>query len=295
MNSEQNESLQQKIDNMSTEKYAELKWYFGMCHRYEAMRNHMSMPLPEDFEPSNDKAFQMFKDAAEFGNKDGLYEIGLMHLEQDSGYFSPEKGISILSSLATPAAYYQLGMCYRHGNGVPVDYEAAFEYFKKASRFGNAEASFQLGGLCLDRNTGYFNVEEGIRYLKSAAERDVHEANVTLAQVLLTQKHTPEELKQIVAYIHRGIELGDTGAEELLDELKKMFRDAENQKDEEVIQKAVVWGLVAGAAAVIAYFAGWWVIFGIGLLAVVVFFWFAISTAREKQKRQEEEWGRKGE
>ena len=50
-------------------------------------------------------------------------------------------------------ALYQLGRCYRDGNGVPTDLEEAFKIFKRASDVGHVDAQFKLA-MCYRRGYG---------------------------------------------------------------------------------------------------------------------------------------------
>lgn len=44
-----------------------------------------------------------------------------------------------------PASNYNLGFCYRHGDGVERDQVRAFKYFEKAATEGDVEAQFLVG------------------------------------------------------------------------------------------------------------------------------------------------------
>jgi hypothetical protein len=42
-------------------------------------------------------------------------------------------------------AQYQLGKCYKNGEGVAKDVKKAFDYFSRAAKQGNADAQLALG------------------------------------------------------------------------------------------------------------------------------------------------------
>lgn len=52
------------------------------------------------------------------------------------------------ATLGDAQAQEALGVMYYLGEGVPKDYQQAFEWFKKAAVQGNSEAQFNLGVMC---------------------------------------------------------------------------------------------------------------------------------------------------
>ncbi|OHT15675.1 hypothetical protein TRFO_42368 [Tritrichomonas foetus] len=78
-------------------------------------------------------------------------------------------------------AQYCYGRCLFNGFGVPKrDYKTACEYFKMAAGQGHARAAFYLG-LCLHQGLGVErDRDEGISYVKFAAEKGLSEAKMIL-------------------------------------------------------------------------------------------------------------------
>ena len=91
------------------------------------------------------KASSMWlKRAAKFGEADAIYNEGLLHLDTPAvavDYF--KRAVEAGSHIA----YFNLGVAYQRGAGVPVDLDEAARYF---IRDGGADASARLAELYKD-------------------------------------------------------------------------------------------------------------------------------------------------
>lgn len=119
-------------------------------------------------------AFELFQKAAEFDHTEANYELGLIYsgdgylrdLSLARGHFNTARENGHLE------ATYRLGRAYRHGElGATPDYERAREYLTAAAEAGHMEAQTQLGHL-YNRGEGVaVDNEEAFRWFKKAAEQ----------------------------------------------------------------------------------------------------------------------------
>ena len=70
-------------------------------------------------------------------------------------------------------AQYELGICYRQGEGVDTDEKEGFKWLTKSAEQGNADAQFWLGN-CYEYGSGVDKDEkEAVNwYTKAAEQRD---------------------------------------------------------------------------------------------------------------------------
>ena len=67
-------------------------------------------------------------------------------------------------------AQYKLGVCYENGKGVPQNMVEALKWFRKAAEQGNADALYELG-VCYENGKGVpQNTEEAMKWYNIAAE-----------------------------------------------------------------------------------------------------------------------------
>ncbi len=57
-----------------------------------------------------------------------------------------------MAEAGNPKAMYNVGQCYRRGDGVDKDYKQAFDWFEKAAKKGDADAMFNVGVYYLQGN-----------------------------------------------------------------------------------------------------------------------------------------------
>lgn len=126
------------------------------------------------------KAVECYRQAAEAGSQDALYELGNCFYY---GFGVPQdrkEGLRLLNLAAgknVDMALNQLGIIYLDGDGVEPDWARAERYFRQASRRSNPLALTNLGNLLLSRPE---QAEEGFRCLEKAAAQNEPQAVCSL-------------------------------------------------------------------------------------------------------------------
>ncbi|MDR0300233.1 MAG: helix-turn-helix domain-containing protein [Streptococcaceae bacterium] len=127
------------------------------------------------------RAFTKYKQGAELGEADCIYNLGLMYLLGLGTEQSKSKAIRAFKAASkqdNPKAHWQLGLCYHNGYGVQSDYKQAFHYFQMAAEAGNENGQVYLAyyyehGLAMIHSTRdariWYNkaAEQGNSYAKN--------------------------------------------------------------------------------------------------------------------------------
>ena len=76
-------------------------------------------------EQNYEKAKQYFLKAIDVQYFPGYYHLGLFYCNEQLDYVEAARCFSIAANAGFPPAEYELGVCYRHGHGLPVDMKKA--------------------------------------------------------------------------------------------------------------------------------------------------------------------------
>lgn len=99
-------------------------------------------------EKNAELAFENYKMAAAFGDKDAMNQLGLILSGEDGIEENPEQAFYWFTEAANKGSDFgmnNVAYCYREGYGVEQDDEIAAEWYKKAAELGNADAMCNLG------------------------------------------------------------------------------------------------------------------------------------------------------
>ena len=129
--------------------------------------------------------------------KDSALAIRLLTAAADGG----------LSRAAYRIAYmYDTGQCY-----VDQDLEKAVSWYKRAAEMGNADAAYQLSGILFMKDTKWFDMKTGQKYLQQAADGGCpdgeHQMGLMYAYGANGFKRDPEKAtKYLVAAAEHGVQ-----------------------------------------------------------------------------------------
>lgn len=134
------------------------------------------MEFANDAENKNQhkEALGYYKLAAEQGNTDAQYKLGLLYsngqgVEQD--YVEAAGWYLKAAEQGDAKAQFRLGRCYHNGYGVTQDYQSAVKWYCKAAEQGNAFAQHNLG-YCYYFGEGVEqDLVEAVKWYKKAAEQ----------------------------------------------------------------------------------------------------------------------------
>jgi len=108
------------------------------------------------------------------------------------------------------AAQAALGAAYASGNGLPLDYVKALEWFRQAAAQGHPEAEFNMGVFCeTGQGVPHDDAQAAVWYEK-AAERGHLAAQYSLASMYGAGRGVPYDEAKAVQWYRRAAECGDS-------------------------------------------------------------------------------------
>ena len=129
-----------------------LRWYEIAANEFGNIRacNRLGLAYMEEIciEPDRDRAIYWLKKAAESGDPDGVWNLGLAYDQyfEEKDYHEAVKWYEIAANeFANTGAYNNLGIIYMNNNGVGPNREKAIYWLEKASQAGQVYASYNLG------------------------------------------------------------------------------------------------------------------------------------------------------
>ena len=122
-------------------------------------------------------------------------------------------------------AAYQLGKCWRDGQGVLPDDERAELWFRRAADAGYDFAQYALGKLLQSQN----RMDEAVSWYEKAAAQENTCAAYRLGKLYLEGKDVPKDVRKAVAYLTDSAEHGNQYAQYALG---KLYLTGQNVKQD---------------------------------------------------------------
>lgn len=162
-----------------------------------------------------DRAFDLFRQSAEAGNTAAMVNLGECYCDGEGTEQNILEGVRLFKRAAARGqskGMNHLAILYYLGEGGLEQSSAlAFSWFKKSAETGNSFAMFQVGRMYIDGDGVPENVNEGIAWLKKAADKGEIGAMSLLGVIL--EKLDDIDLKKVaVNYYIDAAEGGDLTA-----------------------------------------------------------------------------------
>ncbi|UZO05068.1 uncharacterized protein OCT59_025429 [Rhizophagus irregularis] len=124
--------------------------------------NHLGIGISID----NQKAFELYQEAADLGNSSGINDLGYYYLNLNGIETDNNKKMAFelyqkAAELGNSSGINSLGYCYRNGIGTNINNKKAFELYQKAADLGNSSGISNLG-VCYENG-----IEINIDYQKA--------------------------------------------------------------------------------------------------------------------------------
>ncbi len=122
---------------------------------------------------TNNKAFQKLSAAADKGDANAQYELGLAYMRGEKIEQDEKKGFEYLEKAALqrhPTASFELGKAYKEGKGVGKDLTKAMASFMLAASLEHTTAYREIFWLMADKNYKNASAKEAGLWLQAAAE-----------------------------------------------------------------------------------------------------------------------------
>jgi len=180
-------------------------------------------------EKNYDAAFPLYKKAAEQGNPEACFKMGLMHyccqssfvkIDVDRLYYKEAvKWFQRAAEKGHPESFMWLGMSYQYGNGVPKDDKKAMYYYTKSAEKGFAGGQYFLGR-CYEEGLGTKkNLKKAICWYERAAKQGYKSAKKKLEEL----PTNPTFISSIQQLIKNNLRFTDVKVKDILVMLLKAF------------------------------------------------------------------------
>jgi len=166
-----------------------------------AWKYHRGEGTPRDVT----RAVKLFRQAAQMGNAEAKFQLGLCYGVGDGVSRDPVQARRWVDEAARqdhPGAMWILGTYYETGFGVAgkgPQFGIAFEWFKRAADFGLIPAMQKVGRYYLEGKMGYKDRVQGCIWLRLASERQG--GGVTQEVTRLEAKMTSVERSRILEQV----------------------------------------------------------------------------------------------
>ena len=173
-----------------------------------------------------EKAFNLFRQAAEQGDAKGQYNLGVMY---DKGLGVPQNYPAAFEWYTKAAeqgninAQNNLGAMYANGEGVKKDYAKAFEWYIKAVEQGDASAQFNLGVMYYNGSGVKQDYAKAIEWFTKAAKQGHALAQYHLGNLYCKGKGVAKDKSKAMEWYRKAAEQGNKDAENALKQLQKGF------------------------------------------------------------------------
>jgi TPR repeat protein len=175
------------------------------------------------------KAIEIFEHAANNGNAEGMYNLGVIYGRELTGIVDYNRMLKYFKLAASQKAFYKihenifynigvseaengLGNSYRDGGGVDIDFKKAFNHYLRSAEFGCPEGQNNVG-FCLKNGYGVkTNHEYAREWFRKAAEQNIAEAQLNYAEMLENGEGGPVKETEALEYYKKAAEQGSPSA-----------------------------------------------------------------------------------
>uniref|UniRef100_A0A914WE36 Protein kinase domain-containing protein n=1 Tax=Plectus sambesii TaxID=2011161 RepID=A0A914WE36_9BILA len=185
------------------------------------------------------KTINEYRKAAEQGDAESQYQLGLMYREGKGVLQSDGEAAKWFKKAAEQGnadAQFSLGRMYQNGRGVPQSDEETVKWFRKSAEQGDADAQAVLAviyeyGLGVPQSD-----EEALKWRIKAAEHGNAEAQSSLGSMYKNGEGVPQSDEEAVKWYRKGAEQGNADAQE---ELAVMYQNGQGVLKSE--EEALKW------------------------------------------------------
>jgi TPR repeat protein len=158
------------------------------------------------------EAFRLYRQAADFGDSNGLNNMGLMFLRGQGvtkDYSEAERHFRKAADAGNPRGVINLGRLYIFGFGVAKNYDEAVRLFRKAADAGNATASGQLAYMYAFGFGVSKNYDEAARLYRRGSESGDSESMNGLGRMYEFGLGVARDYGEAVRLFRRAADLGN--------------------------------------------------------------------------------------
>lgn len=143
-----------------------------------------------------------------------------------------------------PSSQFGMGLMYRNGQGVPLNYQEAFNWFRLSAEQGNAAAQYNLGAMYNNGQGVQKNLAEAVKWYRKSAEQGNFRAQFNLGSMYQLGQGVPQDYKEaarlfrlaaeqkmsVALFAMGGLYFKGHGVPQDYNEAHKWYRQAADQK-----------------------------------------------------------------
>lgn len=183
----------------------------GKCFYFLAMKYARG----EFFSKNVEKAFELFKKAADFQNGNAMFNLGICYKTgngTEQNYDEALRCFRNAEQYIPKEAKYQIALCLDEGLGTEKNPEQAVEYYSEAAWLGNTKAMTNLGMHFYYGNGAEQDYDEAVRWYREAAEAGNAIAQYNLGQCYFGGNGVEQNLDFARAWFEKSAENGNKKA-----------------------------------------------------------------------------------
>ena len=196
---------------------------------------HYGEGIPQDFE----KAFYWYEKAANLGDADAQNNLGYMYFYGVGVPQDYEKALYWYEKSANAGhdlAQYTLGLMYEEGLGVVQDYKKALYWYEKSANAGHDWAQKNLGDMYYNGKGAPQDYKKALYWYEKSANAGNTYSQYQLGQMCYNGDGTPQDYKKAFYWYEKAANAGDAKAQYNLSQMYKYGYGVKKNKE-----KAKFW------------------------------------------------------
>ena len=176
--------------------------------------------------PEMQKTLKEIEVAANSGNRDAQYKLGLLYIGANGfpiNFEEAHKWFTVAMKNGSANAIHNLAILAERGLGEEADPMKAFDLYRLAGKHGVAKAAYKVWALAQKLNEGseepVLEQSTAFEHLVQAAEGGVVEAEFAIAREYLTGAVVKQDFLKSIDYLRRAAGKGDLASTRLLGEI----------------------------------------------------------------------------
>lgn len=158
-------------------------------------------------------AVTYLKRAEKAGSSPAMIDLGTLYGNGKMGFRkNPKKSFELFSKAAKNdyvVGQYNLGYCYRHGEGVEKDDRKAFEWYRKAAERGYANAQDMMGDCYFRGNGTDRDDKEAASWFRKAADQGLASAQNSLGICYYCGRGVDQNYTEAVKWFEKAVGQND--------------------------------------------------------------------------------------
>ncbi len=157
-----------------------------------------------------------FKDdlrKAKHGDIEAQYRVAKVYYDEEKNYEEAVKWYHKAAEQGNADAQYTLGLCYAKGQVVEQDYPKAVKWYRKAAEQGNADAQYNLGLYYAKGQAVEPNFMEAVKWYRKAAEQGNAAAQNNLGWCYYYGQGEEQNYAEAVKWFNKATEQGNVRAQ----------------------------------------------------------------------------------